>query len=116
MRRSLVTARCTSTPPQTKTTSTGPIASSDTVGENERPLLAAHRRAVEAHDRPRVDLLPAQAIGHAQRLDGAGERDHRVVRQREKAVPTPLGPARAEGLGLVRMGDSLSNCDVAVHG
>ena len=40
-RRSLVTARCTSTPPQTKRTSTGPIASSETVGENERPLLAA---------------------------------------------------------------------------
>jgi hypothetical protein len=61
-------------------------------------------RAIEAHDGPGVDLFPAQAIGHAQRLDGARERDHRIVRQRQEGVATP-GNARVQGLGLVRMGD-----------
>ena len=60
-------------------------------------------------------MLVAQAVGHPQRLDRARERDHRIVRQREEPYRRRCDVrAEAAGLGLVRMGGMLSNCDLAV--
>ena len=50
--------------------------------------------AVEARDRPLVDLPLADAVGHAQRLDGARQRDHRIVGQGQEAEPGLRGGLR----------------------
>jgi len=44
------------------------------------------RRTVEADHRPLVDLLADQTIRHAQRLDGIGDGDEGIVRERQKRV------------------------------
>ena len=55
----------------------------------------AHHRG--SRSTSRRSSAAAQAIGHAQRLDGAGQRDHRIVTQREKPVAPPLAGFRPPG-------------------
>ena len=68
------------------------------------PLLAANRRAV-ARDQPPVVEPPAgQAVGDPQRLDGAGEGDHREVgdQQEQDRSRSAAGGRASVAHGLVR--------------
>ena len=57
-------------------------------------VARARRLAVRRDDRPPVVLRAAHVVGHAQHLDRAGERDHRKVRQRQKADVREPGQRR----------------------
>ena len=62
-------------------------------GDRRREVEAAaceDRSAIEARERPLVNVLAHDAVGHAQRLDRVRNRDQRVIRQGQEGVPAFL--------------------------
>ena len=84
-----MTARWTSMPAQTKTASAGRDVVERDGGREREAVAGGDRLAVEARDRPLVDVALDDPVRHPQRLDRADQRDHRVVRQRQEAEAEP---------------------------